>query len=72
MLSAHPIDVRWRISSWSKSDNCVEVGSRETAVLIRDTKNRSGRVLSFPFTVWEDFINTIQADNTSLRQDLRS
>jgi hypothetical protein len=72
MLSAHPRDVRWRISSWSKSDNCVEVGSSEAAVLIRDTKNRSGRVLSFPFTAWEDFIKTIQADNSGLRQDLRS
>ena len=72
MLNVHPMDGRWRVSSWSKSDNCVEVASSETAVLIRDTKNRSGRVLSFPSKAWEDFINTIQADNSSLRQGIRS
>jgi len=67
MPSAHPTDVRWRVSSWSKSDNCVEVARNETTVLIQDTKNRGGRVLSFPFSAWEDFIKTVQADSTSLR-----
>jgi hypothetical protein len=67
MLSTYPMDVRWRVSAWSKSDNCVEVANSDVAVLIRDTKNRTGRVLSFPFTVWEGFINTIQTDSIILK-----
>jgi hypothetical protein len=56
MFSAHPVDDTWRVSSWSKSGNCVEITTIGTAVLVRDTKNRSGRVLSFPPSAWERFI----------------
>jgi hypothetical protein len=71
MLSTCPMDISWRVSSWSKNGNCVEVANSEVAVLIRDTKNRSGRVLSFPIATWENFIKTVQADNTGLRHGLR-
>jgi hypothetical protein len=71
MLSTCPMDISWRVSSWSKNGNCVEIASSEATVLIRDTKNRSGRVLSFRITAWENFIKTVQADNTGLRRGLR-
>lgn len=71
MLSTCPMDISWRVSSWSKNGNCVEIASSGVAVLIRDTKNRSGKVLSFPVTSWENFIKTVQADNTGLRRGLR-
>jgi uncharacterized protein DUF397 len=71
MLSTCPTDISWRVSSWSKNGNCVEIASSDVTVLIRDTKNRSGRVLSFPIIAWENFIKTVQADNSGLRRGLR-
>jgi hypothetical protein len=71
MLSTCPMDISWRVSSWSKNGNCVEIASSEVTVLIRDTKNRSGRVLSFPITAWENFIKTVKVDNTGPRRGLR-
>jgi hypothetical protein len=60
MLNAHPIGDIWRVSSWSKSGNCVEIGTAGTAdgiaVVVQDTKNRSGEMLSFHPTVWKQFV----------------
>ncbi|MFY1695720.1 DUF397 domain-containing protein [Solwaraspora sp. WMMD791] len=51
----------WRTSSRSQSTNCVEVGElagRSTPVLMRDSKDRSGPVLSFDRTTWREFIDS--------------
>ena len=64
MLSARPIGDTWRVSSWSKSGNCVEITTIGTAVLVRDTKNRGGEVLSFSSIVWDHFIE--QSKQTKL------
>ena len=39
----------WRKSTYSSGNgsNCVEVGETERAVLVRDTKDRAGVVLTF-------------------------
>jgi Domain of unknown function (DUF397) len=67
MLSTQPVNAGWRVSTWSKSDNCVEIANNDAAVLIRDTKNRTGGVLAVPSTVWEGFIDAIQTDSISLK-----
>lgn len=42
------VEVGWRTSSFSAgSGNCVEVGSAPPALLVRDSKNPGGPVLSF-------------------------
>jgi len=64
MLSPRPIGDTWRVSSWSKSGNCVEITTTGAAVLVRDTKNRSGEVLSFSSVVWNHFID--QSKQTKL------
>jgi hypothetical protein len=41
--------VSWRTSTYTGGEgNCVETGSDAGSVLVRDTKNRSGLVLSVP------------------------
>ena len=46
----------FRKSSASKSGNCAEVASLPAGtVLVRDTTDRSGPVLSFPAATWERF-----------------
>jgi hypothetical protein len=52
-------------SNWRKSTNssingaCVEVRRVPTAVQVRDTKDRSGPVLSFPADAWRGFITGV-------------
>jgi hypothetical protein len=63
----YPEGLVWRISSWSGSANCIEVAENKSAVLVRDTKNRAQGILSFPPTVWEDFLKAVQADNITFK-----
>jgi hypothetical protein len=62
-----PIGARWRVSSRSNGTACVEVADAETAILVRDTKNRRQEVLSFSFAAWSDFIKTVQAESIILK-----
>lgn len=44
---------QWRTSSYSAGNgDCVEVASLPAEVLVRDTKDRSGGVLSFTPDQW--------------------
>jgi hypothetical protein len=47
---------RWRKSSHSGSNGCVEVELREDRVAVRDSKNRSGPVLLFTPDEWKAFL----------------
>lgn len=62
-----PKDVKWQVSSWSGTTNCIEVASNKVAIYVRDTKNRNQGVLSFPSTAWEDFISAVQTDSITFR-----
>jgi hypothetical protein len=48
------LDPRWRKSSYSGNGgaDCVETGSIPGAVLVRDTKDRDGAVLTFTAAAW--------------------
>lgn len=67
MSNTRLTDVVWRVSSWSNGTACIEVAKSETAILVRDTKNRGRGTLTLPSAAWEDFIKTIQTDSISLR-----
>jgi len=54
------VEVKWRKSSRSASGgggNCVEVAFVASKVGVRDSKNVSGSVLSFPGTAWRAFVS---------------
>ena len=55
----------WRISSWSKSGNCVEVAGDAGAVLVRDTQDRDGPVVRFPAEAWRVFGQSLAGGNCS-------
>ncbi len=60
------VGVLWRTSSRSGSgggSNCVEVGARTdgSRVLVRDSKDRTGPVLSFSPAAWTAFTSTLTA-----------
>lgn len=57
----------WRVSSWSAGGNCIEVATVESVIHVRDTKNRSRGLLSFPSAAWEGFIRAVQTDSITFR-----
>jgi hypothetical protein len=54
------IDPRWRKSSFSgNGGNCVEVGKADR-VLIRDTRDRTGPVLTVTSAAWRAFVSDVR------------
>ena len=53
----------WRKSSRSESGSCVEVGSGEAVVGVRDSKGReAGPVLTFGAEDWKRFLAGLKGD----------
>jgi hypothetical protein len=53
----------WRKPSYSGANGrgeCVEVASTPAAVMVRDTRDRSGHTLSVPASAWRAFISTVK------------
>jgi hypothetical protein len=53
----------WRTSTYSNggADTCVEVGSAVACVLVRDTTDRPGAVLTIPGPAWRTFLADLRA-----------
>jgi hypothetical protein len=53
----------WRKSTYSGGNGgqCVEVGETERAVVVRDTKDRAGAMLTFGPGAWRRFAATIKS-----------
>jgi predicted secreted Zn-dependent protease len=56
----------WRKSSASLQGNCVEVAAADDLVLVRDTKNRHGSVLSFSHSEWSAFLTGVEKGEFTL------
>jgi len=54
--------VTWRTATYSSGNggNCVEVANVAHLVLVRDTKNRDGAVLSVPPDAWQRFTGALK------------
>jgi hypothetical protein len=51
----------WRTASYSgNSGNCVEVADATRVVLVRDTKDREGGMLSIPADAWQAFTDGLK------------
>ncbi|MGH3772692.1 MAG: DUF397 domain-containing protein, partial [Pseudonocardiaceae bacterium] len=54
------VEVGWRTSSYTGPHGaCVEIAPGPDAVLIRDSKNRTGPALSLPTPAWQAFLTTL-------------
>ncbi|MFI2672555.1 DUF397 domain-containing protein [Streptomyces albidoflavus] len=59
------IEPDWRTSSYTKSDNCVEVADNAPPViLVRDTKDREAGFLALRQGAWVDFVRYIKRRNS--------
>jgi Domain of unknown function (DUF397) len=57
----------WIKSSYSGSQaNCIEVTVRDR-IMVRDTKDRTGRVLRFTPTAWRQFAEQLKAAERTSR-----
>jgi Domain of unknown function (DUF397) len=57
-----PAAAGWRKPRRSfPNGNCLEAGNDRSAVLVRDTKDRSGPVLRFPAQSWRNFTRAVRA-----------
>jgi hypothetical protein len=56
------VGAAWRKATHSNGQGqCVEVGKAMTAVLVRDTTNRSGPTLTIPASAWRTLLAKVRA-----------
>jgi hypothetical protein len=57
------VDPHWRKSSYSGNggEACIQVGSATAGILVRDTTNRTGTVLTILATAWRTLLAGIRA-----------
>lgn len=60
MAEANRTGLIWRTSSLSGAENCVEVALADTAVLVRDSRDRSGPMLMVGKQEWADFLDGVR------------
>jgi hypothetical protein len=59
-------EIKWRTSTASNGTNCVEVAFTDQVILVRDSMNRSGAMLSVPPPAWRAFIAAARAGQHDL------
>jgi len=64
MAGTDHVMISWRTSSFSAGNggNCVEVGPTADAILVRDTKNRTGGTLTLTPAAWHALTTTLPVD----------
>lgn len=56
MTTRGPRGIAWRKSSYTAECNCVEVARESAGVLVRDSKDPDGHVLSVAAADWKAFL----------------
>ena len=56
----------WRKSSYSSDGTCVETAITPSHILVRDSKNPNGQVLTFNFAEWKAFLQGVKAGEFEL------
>jgi hypothetical protein len=51
---------KWRKSKRSSSGNCVEVQPHPQVILVRDSKNPAGAILTFDRAAFADFLTGVR------------
>jgi hypothetical protein len=64
-MSLH--NAAWRTSSRSSATNCVEVAPVSAGVAVRDSKDRTGPVLMFSRSPWQEFLTAAKGGEFDLR-----
>jgi predicted secreted Zn-dependent protease len=62
------LSFEWRKATGSYNNGCVEVAHRPGYVVIRDSKNPNGPVLTFDATEWQAFLDGVKANEFEIRE----
>jgi len=66
-MNATELDkIKWRTSTASNSNGCVEVGFTDQTVFVRDSTNRSGGVLAVSWSTWRALIDAAKSGQHDL------
>ncbi|XVU25852.1 DUF397 domain-containing protein [Actinoplanes sp. CA-054009] len=58
-------ELRWQRSRRCSSGTCVEVAQADGNILVRDSKNPEGAILSFDPSEWRAFVEGVKQDEFS-------
>ena len=61
-----PCSLSWKKSTASGSEGCVEVARGGKMILVRDSKNPTGAVLTFSEIEWKAFLVGARADEFNI------
>lgn len=62
LLATDLSTARWRTSSHSGQNECVQVAGLPGVVAVRDSKNPKGPALTFPLEAWRAFAGRVKTD----------
>lgn len=63
MTDLNPDGIPWRKSSWSVGDgHCIEIAIMDSTVLIRDSKDRKGPILTLSVAAWHSLVQAIKLE----------
>ena len=67
-MGSNIISATWRKSTYSGSNggDCIEVATLADSIAVRDSKDRTGPVLTFSPAGWEGFISGIKTGELDL------
>jgi hypothetical protein len=60
--------IAWRKSTASNSGNCLEVAAVDGSVLVRDSANRGGAVLTLSPAAWSDLLARTRSEDAGFRE----
>jgi Domain of unknown function (DUF397) len=67
MTKSDQVTLTWRKSSASGGGDCIEVASAGDSVLIRDSKNVDGPVISVTSSEWAAFLICVRRSELDMR-----
>ena len=59
MLHAQPVNVDWHTSTFCATGNCLAAGVDGDTILVRDTKDPNGPVLTYSRAEWDAFLDGV-------------
>lgn len=57
MLDNDSADIPWRKATKSTAGNCIQVMRRNGVIMISDSKNPAGPILSYTLPEWDAFLD---------------
>jgi predicted secreted Zn-dependent protease len=57
MFDSDSADTPWRKATKSGAGNCIRVARRDNLIMISDSKNPAGPILSYTLSEWDAFLD---------------